>query len=91
MKKATPRHFIGLNLTPSLRPRHPAEEMWTIIQQQQDEISTLKKQLKQQRLTYNETEIVAEATISCCRKMSLTSPAQAKQPLVAMVNCTTTI
>jgi hypothetical protein len=79
MKKQVLATLIGLNLTAIAQAATPtAEEMWTIIQQQQDEISTLKNQLTANASRLTETEIVAEATISAVERISTTSPAASK-------------
>ena len=58
MKKQLLATFIGLNLTAAAQAAAPtAEEMWSIIQQQQKEISELKGQLEKNDSRLTETEI----------------------------------
>jgi len=72
MKKQLLAALIGLNVTAAAQAATPStEEMWAIIQQQQEQISTLKEQLSNNDSRISETEIVAEATISAVEKMAL--------------------
>ena len=79
MKKQLLATFIGLNLTAAAQAAAPtAEEMWSIIQQQQKEISELKSQLEKNDSRLTETEIMAEATISAVEEISLAPAASNK-------------
>ena len=79
MKKQLLATFIGLNITAAAQAATPStDEMWAIIQQQQEQIATLTEQLSQNNSRLSETEIVAEATISAVEKISMT-PASANK------------
>ena len=79
MKKQLLATFIGLNITAMAQAAAPSmEEMWTMIQHQQEEISTLKNQLQSNNSRLTETEIVTEATISAVEKMTLAPSASSK-------------
>ena len=82
MKKQLLAAFIGLNITAAAQAATPsAEEMWEIIQQQQEQISTLKEQLSNNDSRLSETEIIAEATISAVEQISLAPAASSKTTL----------
>lgn len=82
MKKQLLAAFIGLNITAAAQAATPsAEEMWEIIQQQQEQISTLKEQLSNNDSRISETEIIAEATISAVEQISLAPAASSKTTL----------
>ena len=82
MKKQLLAAFIGLNITAVAQAATPsAEEMWEIIQQQQEQISTLKEQLSNNDSRLSETEIIAEATISAVEQISLAPAASSKTTL----------
>lgn len=82
MKKQLLAAFIGLNITVVAQAATPsAEEMWEIIQQQQEQISTLKEQLSNNDSRLSETEIIAEATISAVEQISLAPAASSKTTL----------
>ncbi len=82
MKKQLLAAFIGLNITAVAQAATPsAEEMWEIIQQQQEQISTLKEQLSINDSRLSETEIIAEATISAVEQISLAPAASSKTTL----------
>jgi len=82
MKKQLLAAFIGLNITAVAQAATPsAEEMWEIIQQQQEQISTLKEQLSNNDSRISETEIIAEATISAVEQISLAPAASSKTTL----------
>ena len=82
MKKQLLAAFIGLNITVVAQAATPsAEEMWEIIQQQQEQISTLKEQLSNNDSRISETEIIAEATISAVEQISLAPAASSKTTL----------
>lgn len=82
MKKQLLAAFIGLNITAFAQAATPsAEEMWEIIQQQQEQISTLKEQLSNNDSRISETEIIAEATISAVEQISLAPAASRKTTL----------
>jgi hypothetical protein len=73
MKKQLLATLIGLNITAAAQAATPStDEMWAIIQQQQEQIATLVEQLSQNNSRLSETEIVAEATISAVEKISMT-------------------
>lgn len=64
--------LLGLSLVATAQGATPThEEMWAIIQQQQEEIASLKNQLTKNDYRLTETEIIAEATISAVEKIAL--------------------
>jgi len=72
MKKQLLATIIGLSFTAATQAATPStEEMWEIIQKQQEEISTLRNQLNKNDSRITETEIMAEATISAVEEISL--------------------
>ena len=61
--------------TPSL------EALWTMVQQQQAEIAALKNQLSESNSRLQETEIVAEATVTAMEQFALAPMASNKTTL----------
>jgi malonyl CoA-acyl carrier protein transacylase len=58
MKKQLLATLIGLNITAAAQAATPStDEMWAIIQQQQEQIATLVEQLSQNNSRLSETEI----------------------------------
>jgi hypothetical protein len=79
MKKQLLAAIIGLNITAVAQAATPSlEEMWQLIQQQQGEIATLKEQLRNNDARIQETEVIAEATISAVEQISMAPSASAK-------------
>ena len=79
MKKQILAIIIGVNITAVAQAATPSlEEMWQLIQQQQGEIATLKEQLRNNNARIQETEVMAEATISAVEQISLAPSASAK-------------
>ncbi|EAS47091.1 hypothetical protein GB2207_10758 [marine gamma proteobacterium HTCC2207] len=79
MKKQLLATIIGLNITAVVQAATPSlEEMWQLIQQQQGEIATLKEQLRDNDARIQETEVIAEATISAVEEISIAPSASAK-------------
>jgi hypothetical protein len=79
MKKQLLATVIGLNITAVAQAATPSlEEMWQLIQQQQGEIATLKEQLRDNDARIQETEVIAEATISAVEEISMAPSASAK-------------
>ena len=79
MKKQLLATIIGLNLTAAAQAATPSlEEMWEMIQQQQGEIATLKQQLRNNDARIQETEVIAEATISAVEQISMAPSASSK-------------
>jgi hypothetical protein len=82
MKKQLLATLIGLNITAVAQAATPsAEEMWEIIQKQQEQISVLKKQLNNNDSRLSETEIKAEATISAVEQIAL-APASSNKTAI---------
>ncbi len=72
MKKQLLATIIGLNITAVAQAATPSmDEMWQMIQQQQGEIATLKQQLRNNHARIQETEVMAEATISAMEQIAL--------------------
>jgi len=79
MKKQLLATIIGLNLTAAAQAATPnMEEMWEMIQQQQGEIATLKEQLRNNDARIQETEVIAEATISAVEQIAMAPSASSK-------------
>jgi hypothetical protein len=79
MKKQLLATIIGLNLTAAAQAATPSmEKMWQIIQQQQGEIATLKDQLRTNDARIQETEVIAEATISAVEQIAMAPSASSK-------------
>ena len=72
MKKQLLATIIGLNITAVAQAATPSlEEMWQVIQQQQSEIASLKQQLRDNDTRLQETEVIAEATISAVEQIAM--------------------
>ena len=68
------------------------EQLWNMVQQQQAEIAALKDQLGESNARLQETEIVAEATVTAIEQFALAPLASQEDHLsVATVNFITTI
>ena len=79
MKKQLLATIIGLNITAAAQAATPSlEEMWQVIQQQQSEIASLKQQLRNNDARIQETEVIAEATISAVEQISMAPAATSK-------------
>ena len=79
MKKQLLATIIGLNITAVAQAATPSlEQMWQLIQQQQGEIATLKEQLRDNDARIQETEVIAEATISAVEQISMAPSASSK-------------
>jgi len=79
MKKQLLATIVGLNITAVAQAATPSmEEMWEMIQQQQGEIATLKEQLRNNDARIQETEVIAEATISAVEQISMAPSASSK-------------
>ena len=82
MKKQLLATIIGLNITAAAQAATPSlEEMWQVIQQQQSEIASLKQQLRNNDARLQETEVIAEATISAVEQISTAPAATSKTTL----------
>ncbi len=79
MKKQLLATIIGLNLTAAAQAATPSmEQIWEMIQQQQGEIATLKEQLRSNDARIQETEVIAEATISAVEQIAMAPSASSK-------------
>ena len=79
MKKQLLATIIGLNITAVAQAATPSlEEMWQVIQQQQSEIAALKQQLRDNDTRLQETEVIAEATISAVEQIAMAPAATSK-------------
>ena len=79
MKKQLLATIIGLNITAAAQAATPSlEEMWQVIQQQQSEIASLKQQLRDNDTRLQETEVIAEATISAVEQIAMAPAATSK-------------
>jgi hypothetical protein len=79
MKKQFLATIVGLNITAVAQAATPSmEEMWEMIQQQQGEIAALKEQLRSNDARIQETEVIAEATISAVEQISMAPSASSK-------------
>lgn len=79
MKKQLLATIIGLNITAAAQAATPSlEEMWQVIQQQQSEIAALKQQLRDNDTRLQETEVIAEATISAVEQIAMAPAATSK-------------
>jgi len=79
MKKQLLATIIGLNITAVAQAATPSlEEMWQVIQQQQSEIASLKQQLRDNDTRLQETEVIAEATISAVEQIAMAPAATSK-------------